>query len=102
MRWTARVDELALGALDLDVLADGEEGEPPRDVALLISLPRASLESARIFRALGTPPHLDDQVKVAQVVVERRRRVAPDHILAVNLGRDGDVLSDRKAEACGR
>lgn len=41
---------------------------------------------------------LDDQVKVALVAVERRRGVAPHDLFAVDLGHDGDVLSDGEAE----
>jgi hypothetical protein len=43
-------------------------------------------------------PHLDNEVKVTEIIVERGRSVAPGDGLAVDLGRDGDVLTDRETE----
>ena len=74
-----RVRKLALGPLDLDVLPDRQEGKVPRDITLFI--------------------RLDEQVESTRVLaIERRGRVTPHDILPVNLGTDGNVLTDGQAE----
>ena len=78
-----RVDKLALGALDLDRVAELRLANDARDVAELV--------------------RLDEQIKVALVLVGRGRRVGPRERLAGrrNVGLDLDVLADRKAERVG-
>ena len=46
--------------------------------------------------------HLDDQIKVPLVLIQRRRRITPNHLLAVNLRRDAHMLPDRQAQAVCR
>ena len=42
--------------------------------------------------------HLDEQVKVPEVVVAAGRRVAAHDVLAIDLRRHGDVLTNGKTE----
>lgn len=77
------VDERALGPADADGLADEQRGHHLGDVALRVGL--------------------DEQVKVAGLVVARDGRVGAHNLLggAVGLGQrraDGDVLADGQAE----
>lgn len=45
---------------------------------------------------------LDDQIKMSLVVVQGGGGVRPNDRLAVDLGSDRDVLSDRKTQTVGR
>lgn len=49
-----------------------------------------------MYEAIQTH-YLDDEVKVAAVIVVADGSVAPDDVLSVDLSRDGDVLADGKA-----
>ena len=42
--------------------------------------------------------HLHEEIEVATVIVIARRGVRAHNFLAVNLGRNGDMLASRKAE----
>ena len=42
--------------------------------------------------------HLHEEVEVAEVVVTAGRGVAPHDVLAIDLGRDGDVLANGQPE----
>lgn len=72
------ISELAPGTLDTDGVANLESREMPGDVTFFV--------------------RLDEEFKVATVVVGRDGGVGPHNILAVDLGRDGNVLANGEAE----
>ncbi|KAI3481059.1 hypothetical protein L1887_56633 [Cichorium endivia] len=77
-RQAGRVLHLALGALDRDEIADLHGADVLGDVTLLV--------------------RLDDEVEESVVIVRRCRGVGAHDVLAVDVGLDGDVLSDGEAE----
>lgn len=46
----------------------------------------------------GPCAYLHEEIKVTTVIIITRRGVRAHNLLAVNLGRDGDVLTSREAE----
>lgn len=83
------VDEVALGALDADFVVYFEEGEVAGDVAFFVCLEEDALavvpcsESAKHGAKLDA--HLDEEIKVAAVIVAGDRGVAAHDVLAVDL-----------------
>lgn len=72
------VHKLALGAADLDGLAN--------------------LHGSHIAGNVTGRVCLDKQAEIAAVIVGRHGGVRPDYIFAVNVGAEGNVLTDREAE----
>lgn len=90
-----REGELTFGALDTDIIADFDQGQVLRNVALLISL-QSVLEYTDKKRVDGTC--LYDKVKVTEVIIASRRGIAASNGLAINFGRNRDMLSRGEAK----
>lgn len=99
-----RVAHLTLGTLDRDGVADLELAEVLRDVALLVSLQEMHQASQYVssylhkVAGLAVRAHLDDEVEVAEIIIRRGRGVRAHDLLAVDLGRHRDVLSNRQTQ----
>jgi hypothetical protein len=93
---TGLVTEVALGTFDADSAAELELRNVLGDIALFISL-EGQYESCAT-QDWQKRSYFDEEVKMAAVIIIADRGITAGNHFTVNLGRDGYVLSDGKAE----